>query len=99
MREAVEVLVFLSRKELTNRMKILQSGVVGRCPAILVDADDGRQFVLINVYFPCSETVKNSSIYFNELGHCVGFIESVLVNCLQHVVVLGDFKPFMPVVP
>ena len=80
---------FLWRKELTNRIKILQSGVAGRCLAVSVDVDDGRQIVLINVYFPCSE---NSSAYFNELGHCIGFIEGVLANCSQNVIILGDFN-------
>jgi len=80
---------FLWRKDLTNRIKILQSGVAGRCLAVSVDADDGRQIVLINVYFPCSD---NSSVYFNELGHCIGFIESILANCPQNVIVLGDFN-------
>ena len=80
---------FLWRKDLANRIKILHSGVAGRCLAMSIDADDGRQLVLINVYFPCSE---NSSAYFNELGHCIGFIEGVLANCSQNVIVLGDFN-------
>jgi len=83
------VLVFLWRKDLTNRIKILQSGVAGRCLAITVDADDGTQLVLINVYFPCSD---NSAAYFNELGHCIGFIDGILANCSRNVIVLGDFN-------
>jgi len=80
---------FLWRKGLTNKIKILQSGVAGRCLAILVDADKGRQLLLINVYFPCSD---NSVAYLNELGHCIGFIEGVLATCSQNVIVLGDFN-------
>jgi hypothetical protein len=62
------------RKELTSRIKILQSVVAGRCLAISLDAGDGRHIVIINVYFPCYE---NSPVYFNEMGHCIGLIESI----------------------
>ena len=80
---------FLWRKELSNSIKILQSDVTGRCTAIAVDIGEGRRIVIINVYFPCYE---NTPVYFNELGHCVGFIESVLVNNYPDVVILGDFN-------
>ena len=71
------------RKDLTNRIKILQSGVAGRCLAITVDADDGRQLVLINVYFPCSD---NSAAYFNELGHCIALL--MVYWLIVHVMLL-----------
>ena len=61
--------------------------VSGRCIAISVDVDESRRTVIINVYFPCCE---NSSVYVNELGHCIGQFftgKRELVVCLFHLMV------------
>jgi hypothetical protein len=79
----------LWRKELTSKISILQRDVSGRCLAMCLDVGQGRKIVFITVYFPCFE---NNADYFDELGQCLGFIESVLDNNTFEIVVLGDFN-------
>jgi len=44
---------------------------------------------MIIVYFPC---YSNTSEYWNDLGFCMGFIESILSSYTDEVIILGDFN-------
>jgi len=67
----------LWRKELSSRIKIISADVAGRCLAVQFDICKDKSILIFVVYLPC---FTNGSDYWTEVGHCYGFIESILMS-------------------
>ncbi len=69
-------------------MAIISSDDAGRCQVLSLECNNNKTIKLFNVYFPCFES---SAAYFNELDHCLGFIDSIV--CVgDNIIVLGDLN-------
>jgi len=79
---------FLFRKNLASRVSILANDDSGRCSVLCLKISECLTIKLINVYFPCADGSIN---YRVELGHCLGFIESV-ASAGDNCIILGDMN-------
>ena len=78
----------LWRSIISNRIKIIQKDSEGRCLAISFDAGDGHIICIVCVYLPC---FSDCNKYFTQLEFYLGFIENVIQN-YDEIIVLGDFN-------
>jgi len=76
-------------KELSSRIKIISSDVAGRCLAVQFDICKDKSILIFVVYLPC---FSNGSDYWTEVGHCYGFIESILMSHKKEAIIVGDFN-------
>ena len=79
----------LWRRELSSKIKVIRADVAGRCLAVQFDISRDRSILIFVVYLPC---FTNSSDYWNEVGHCYGFIESILMSHDKEAIILWDFN-------
>ena len=79
---------FLWRKDYSARINIGVKAVSGRCLSVVLELDSRKRINIITAYFPCYRSGIN---YNTELTECLGFIEEVLDDGLQSVI-LGDMN-------
>jgi len=79
----------LWRRELSSRVKVITADVAGRCLAVQFDMCKDKSILIFVVYLPC---FTNSSDYWTEVGHCYGFIESILMSHKKEAIIVGDFN-------